>query len=163
MNRRDIIIGAIVLVLIVGLVLWVRGRAPKQTLTPTPSSQEQIERSFNLTLPEDVEKADLKDVSGGDGSGIATRKYENGNFTHMVLADLPDPAAGTFYEGWLVMGKMGDANFAFLSTGPLSVAKGGYLLEFESKTDYSDYKGVVITLEKVNDKTPETHILEGSF
>lgn len=163
MNRRDIIIGAIVLVLIVGLVLWVRGRTPKQTSTPTPSSQEQIEKSFNLTLPEDVEKADLKDVSGGDGSGIATRKYEEGTFTHMVLADLPDQAAGTFYEGWLVRGKMGDANFSFISTGAMSVAKGGYLLEFESKTDYSDYTGVVITLEKVNDKTPETHILEGSF
>ena len=58
---------------------------------------------------------------------------------------------------------MGDADFAFISTGPMSVAKGGYLLEFSSAIDYSDYKGVVITLEKVNDKTPETHILEGSF
>src|SRR3989344_8849197 len=150
MNRRDIIIGAVILILVVGAVLWFKGRGAKEVSTPTPISEEEIKSRFNLTIPEDVEKAQLKDVSGGNGSGIATRKYEDGRFTHMVLVDLPDPAVGTFYEGWLVRGKMGDADFAFISTGPMSVAKGGYLLEFSSAIDYSDYKGVVITLEKVN-------------
>lgn len=162
-NRRDIIIGVIVLILVVGAALWLRNRNTKDVMAPTVPIQEEIERSFNLTIPEDVDKADLKDVSGGNGSGIATRKYENGKFSHMVLADLPDPVAGTFYEGWLVRGKMGDDNFAFISTGMLRVAKGGFLLEFNSTTDYSNYMGVVVTLEKVNDKTPETHILEGAF
>ena len=164
MNRRDIIIGVVILVLVIGAVLWFRGRTSKEVMAPTTSSEEQIEKSFNLTIPEDVDKAELEDVSGRDGSGVATRKYENGTFSHMVLADLPDPAAGTFYEGWLVRGKMGDANFIYISTGKLTVAKGGYLLEFQSKTiDYSDYTGVVVTLEKINDGKPETHVLEGSF
>lgn len=163
MNRRDIVIGIVILALVVGAVLWFRGRTSKEVMAPTTSSEEQIEKSFNLTIPEDVDKAELKDVSGGNGSGIATRKFENGSFSHMVLADLPDPAAGMFYEGWLVRGKMGDANFAYISTGRMRVAKGGYLLEFNSSVDYSDYMGVVVTAEKVNDKMPETHILEGSF
>ncbi|MBI4157903.1 anti-sigma factor [Candidatus Woesebacteria bacterium] len=163
MNRRDIITGVIILVLVIGGFLWLRNRAPKEVTAPSTSNQENIERSFNLTIPDDVDTADLEDVSGGDGSAVATRKFENGTFTHMVLADLSDPAAGTFYEGWLVRGKMGDFDFAYISTGKLRVAKGGFLLEFKSAVDYSNYNGVVVTLEKVNDKTPETHILEGSF
>src|SRR3989344_8613432 len=163
MNRRDIIIGAVILILVVGAVLWFKGKGVKEVSTPTPISEEEIKSRFNLTIPEDVEKSQLKVVSGGNGSGISTRKYEAGRFTHMVLVDLPDPAVGTFYEGWLVRGKMGDANFAYISTGRMRVAKGGYLLEFNSGTNYSDYTGVVVTVEKVNDKTPETHVLEGSF
>ena len=163
MNRRDIIIGLVVLILIIGGVLWFRNRSSKKAMVPTTPTQEQIERSFNLTIPEDVDTAELRDVSGGTGSAVATRKFENGIFTHMILADLPDPALGTFYEGWLVMGKTGDSNFAFISTGTMRLAKGGYLLEFESMTDYSEYKGVVVTVEKTNDKAPETHLLEGSF
>lgn len=163
MNRRDIITGVIILVLVVGAFLWLRNRPSKEVSAPSTSTQENIEKSFNLTIPDDVETADLIDVSAGDGSGVATRKYENGTFNHMVLADLPDLTQGSFYEGWLVRGKMGDKDFAYISTGKLRVAKGGYLLEFESSVDYSNYTGVVVTLEKVNDKTPETHILEGSF
>lgn len=162
-NRRDIITGIIIIVLIVVAVLWFRNRSPKEVMAPSTQTQQKIEKTFNLTIPEDVDTAELTDVSGGDGTGIATRKYEKGTFSHMVLADLPDPMVGSFYEGWLVKGKMGDKNFTYISTGKLKVAKGGFLLEFESPINYSDYKGVVVTLEKVNDNSPETHILEGSF
>jgi len=166
MNRRDIVIGLVVLAVVVGAVYWTRSRQQASVVTspsPAPSIEESLESRFNLQIPEDVEKADLTDVSGGDGSGIATRKLEAGLFSHTVLADLPDPTPGTFYEGWLVRGREGEANFAFISTGKLGIAKGGYLLEFSSRTDYSDYTGVVVTSEKVDDKKPETHILEGSF
>lgn len=164
MKARDIVIGLIILAVVAGAIVAIRrARAPKTVPTPTPSIEQQLEKSFNFEIPDDVERADLRDVSGGTGSGIATRKYEAGRFSHTVLTDLPDPSAGTFYEGWLVRGKEGDSNFAFISTGKMRIAKGGYLLEFESGKDYSEYKGVVITLERVDDKKPETHILEGSF
>lgn len=156
MNRRDIVIGLIILALLGGVIYWLR--RPRESLEiPAPSVEEEIEETFKLTIPEDVEKATLEDVTGGQASGIATRKFENAIFTHMVLADLPDPEAGTFYEGWLVMGDN------VISTGKMRVAKGGYLLEFESTTDYSDYNKVVVTQERVFDNTPEEHVLEGSF
>ena len=164
MRTRDIVIGLIILAVLALAIVWIkRAKTAKTTPIPTPSVEEKIEKSFNFAIPEDVERANLTDVTGGTGSGLATRKYENGRFTHAVLADLPDPAPGTFYEGWLVRGKPGDSNFAFLSTGRMRVAKGGYTLEFESSRDYPDYKGIVVTLEKVDDKKPEKHILEGSF
>lgn len=158
MNRRDIVIGLIILAVLAGVVYFVRRpRGPTLPAIPTPSTEEKIEESFNVKIPEDVERAELTAVAGADGSGIATRKFETGVFTHTVLADLPEPEAGTFYEGWLVKG------LSFISSGEMRIAKGGYLLDFTSSVDYSDYNKVVITLEKVDDKKPETHILEGSF
>ena len=162
MRTRDIVIGLIILALLAVAIVWVR-RSRQTQEVPPPSVEEKIEKTFNFEIPDDVERADLRDVSVGTGSGIATRKFEGGRFTHVVLADLLDPTAGYFYEGWLVRGKEGDANFAFVSTGKMRVAKGGYLLEFNSSTDYSSYSGVVVTLERVDDRKPETHILEGSF
>jgi len=165
MNRRDIVIGLVILFALAGFIFFraKRETSPELIVPQTLSVEDKLEEAFNLQLPEDVEKVELNDVSGGDGSGIATRKFESGRFTHTVLADLPDPAVGSFYEGWLVRGNAGDANFAFISTGRMTLAKGGYILEFESQTNYSDYSNVVITSERVADTTPESHILEGSF
>lgn len=161
---RNIVIGLIVLLIIAGIVYWYRkAGTPELPPAPQPTFEETFEDRFNIQVPEDVDKAELRDVSGGDASGLATRKFESGKFTHAVLADLSDPAAGYFYEGWLVRGRQGDENFAYISTGRLTLAKGGYMLEFESSRDYSEYSEVVVTLEAVDDKKPEKHILEGSF
>lgn len=165
MNKRDVVIGLVILFALAGIIYFRAKRTLPQELTvpQTLSTEDTLEQKFGLILPEDVDRAELKDVTGGDGSGIATRKFENGRFTHTVLADLPEPAAGSFYEGWLVRGKEGDDNFAFISTGKMKLAKGGYLLEFGSSSDFTSYNNVVITQEKVFDAAPETHILEGSF
>jgi len=167
MKTRDIVIGLVIVVLLGGIFYWrrVKTQVPKEELKvpQTLSIQDQIEEKFNLKLPEDVEKAELKDVSGGSSSGIATRKFENQTFSHTVLADLPDPEQGKFYEGWLTKGEEGKEGFSIVSTGRMRQAKGGWLLELQTKTNYTDYKNVVVTLEEKVDKIPEKHILEGSF
>lgn len=160
MDRRDIVIGIIIIALLGGFIYFRQQRADEEEKLRVPqtlSVEDKIEDAFKVEIPEDVDKAELKDVAGEDTSAIATRKFENARFTHTVLADLPDPEMGSFYEGWLVK------EDEVISTGRFSVAKGGYLLEFSSNTDYSEYSDVVITLEKVADKNPEKHILEGSF
>lgn len=144
MKFRDIVIGAIVLGLLVGGALWIRNsRLNKQALTvTTPSIEEKIGETFNgLTIPEGVEKAELKDVSGGNGFGIATRTE--------VLADLPDPDRGEFYQAWI---EKGDQKILL---GKMRVAKGGYLIEYDGAR-YPGYDKVVVTLG-------EKRILEGSF
>ncbi len=164
MRKTDIVVGLIILAVLAGIIFWIR--KPKEELQvpeDMTTIEEEMENFFNIEIPEDAEKAQLKDVTGGDSSGIATRDQENGAFVHVVLADLPDPEGTDFYEGWLVRGKVGDDNFDFISTGKMIVAKGGYLLDFESKNDLSEYVGVVITLEEVADANPEAHVLEGSF
>lgn len=165
MKQREVIIGIIVVLLVAGVVYLRQRSRPKEEMQvpQTLSVEEELEQKFNLQIPEDVDKAELKDVSGGNTSGIATRKFENNRFTHTVLADLPNPDQGTFYEGWLVKGEVGQENFTLISTGRIKLAKGGWTLDFNSTINYSDHNNVVITLEKVADKTPEKHILEGSF
>ncbi len=166
MIRRDIIVAIIIILVLAGLIFLRKKPQPPKEETRVPetlSLEKEIEERFRLEIPEDVEKAELKDVSGGTSSGIATRKYESGKFTHTILADLPDPEKGSFYEGWLVRGEEGSADYSLVSTGRIRLAKGGYLLEFESATDYSDHKKVIVTLERVADKNPEKHILEGNF
>jgi hypothetical protein len=163
MKRKDIVIGLVVLAALAGIIFWFRKPKDEFKVPETPSVEEKMEEFFNVEIPEDIEKAQLKDVVGGDALGIATRSYENGIYVHVVLADLPDLEEGSFYEGWLVKGTEGDSDFDFISTGKMRLGKGGYILEFESSTDYIDYQGVVITQEETEDDTPEKHILEGAF
>jgi hypothetical protein len=163
MKRKDIVIGLIVLAALAGIIFWFRKPKDEFKVPEAPSAEEKMEEFFNVEIPEDIEKAQLKDVVGGDALGIATRSYENDVFVHVVLADLPDLEGGSFYEGWLVRGEEEDGDFDYVSTGKMRLGKGGYLLEFESSTDYIDYQGVVITQEETEDDTPEKHILEGTF
>lgn len=161
MKTRDIVTGLIVLVVLIAGVLLIRNARNKSLTTvpsPTPSIEQKVTQKFgNLTIPANADKADLLDVSGGPGMGEAVRTFENGKFTLTILADLPAPTKGYFYQGWMSNGT------GILSLGQLRIAKGGYLVDFTSTKDYSSYSKVIVTLEKTLNNTPETHILEGSF
>jgi hypothetical protein len=153
MGKREVFAGVFVILVLAGVIIGARKarNTPKvPAATPSPEAVEKIKKAFNFTIPSDVEKADLKKVGNIDGIGIATRKFQNGKFEFMVLVDLPVIQTGKPYEVWLE--KTGGDKF-FL--GNLRLAKGGYLLEFESGTDYSDYGKVRIVQER--------DILEGSF
>ena len=166
MNRRDIVIGVVIVVILAGIIYFRQKNQPQETPVTTPqtlSTQQQIQDKFNVQIPDDVDKAELKDVGGGTSSALATRKFENGTFTSEVLADLPDPAEGTFYQAWLSKGEEGQEGYSLVSLGKLVTAKGGYLVDYQSSTDYSDYPKVMVTLEKTLDNNPETTVLEGSF
>lgn len=166
MKSRDIVVGGIILALLSGAIyLRQRAQGPiDETRVPeTLSAEETFENKFNISIPDDVDKTELKDVRGGTGSGIATRKYENNTFTHSILSDLPDPEQGLFYEAWLIRGEEGSENYSLVSTGKLRLAKGGWTLDFQGTNDLTDHSKVIVSLEKISDKTIETKILEGSF
>lgn len=168
---RQRLFGAVILVLVgVGLVFYLRGGEKKEKGEVGEGDKVQVEevtrdlsRQLGVSVPEDVERTALSDVSGGSATGLATRKYESGRYEHTVLAALPDLSQGTFYEGWLVRGKEGEGDYSVVSTGKLRVAKSGYLLDFSSSNDLTDHPQVVVTLETKDDGKPEKHMLEGSF
>ena len=165
MKRRDIVIGLIILLLLAGFIyLRQRIKSEEEMIVPETLSSEQIfEDRFNIQIPEDVDKAELKEADGSGGSGLAIRKFEDGRFTHSVLVDLPDPEAGYFYEGWLAKGEDGEDDYSLISTGKLRLAKGGWMLDFTSSTDLSDHSKVIVSLEKTFDKNLEKKVLEGGF
>jgi hypothetical protein len=104
----------------------------------------------------------LEDVALGSvpRSGAAYILRSDNKLYHAVTAVLPDPPGTTFYEGWLVIKK---PTLKFISTGDMVKDKDGmYKLEFSSEEPYEGYNDVVITLEKIKDDTPETHVLDGT-
>lgn len=164
MKRKDVITGVIVLALLAGFLYY---RQKNQKVTPTVSetvsTEKTLEDKFKIEIPEDVDKAELKDVSGGSSSGIVTKDFSDAKFTSSVLVDLPTLNNGEYYQAWLVKGDVGAKDYSLIRLGTLKSAKGGYLLDFSGKTDYSDYNKVIVTKEIKLDGTPETTVLEGSF
>ncbi|MEK7203646.1 MAG: anti-sigma factor [Patescibacteria group bacterium] len=153
----------IVLIVVLGVVIFIFAdrkevgdlTAPQITPTATPTPVQGAMEKVR-------KQGELKDVSGGQGSGMAQTLFENGKFTHSVITLIPDPPSGKFYEGWLVK-KEGGKVVNFFSTGKMTKEGGAYILKFEDTKDYPEHNFVVITLEEVDDKKPEKHILDGDL
>lgn len=153
MGRKEVFVGLFVILVIFGVIFGVKKAKEvkvKPLNIPTPVTTQSLESKFNLTVPSDVEKINLQVAFGFEGMGVATRKFANGVFSHIIMADLLEPASGN-YQAWLIKD---DTNK--ISTGVLKLAKGGYLLEFSSNIDYSDYKKIEV---KLGDKI----VMTGSF
>lgn len=164
MQKRDLIIGATVLIVIAVIVFFIQRRkseivTPVPTATPTlEETQNSIENKFKVNIPEDADKAELKDAHGTGFSGIATREFKNGVYSITVLADLPDPDTGMFYQAWL-----SDGSGTSRLLGTLRMAKGGYLLDYTTSQDLRPLSSVAISLETKNDAKVEEVVLQGSY
>lgn len=161
MKKQDIVFGGLLLIIILIAYFYFKNQSnlsvPAEPI-PTVSLEEKVEGRFDAKLPENAEKTELKPTKPSDSFAAATREFEDGQFTLTILADLPDPESGKIYQAWLTVG-----DGQQLSLGTLRQAKGGWLLEYTSSTDYSAYNDVTITLEKTLDNTPEEVVLRGSF
>lgn len=153
-SKKDIIIGFIIIaVVIIGAYAFKRIKTSKVTVTPKPSPvsitfKKELEDNFKFNIPENTNSIELKDISGGNGRGLATNKE--------ILADIEDPIESHFYEGWL------ENNGQLISLGKLESAKGGWLLDYDG-TKYPSYKNIIVSLEKKFDNNIEKKVLEGSF
>lgn len=165
MKARDIVIGLVIVAFIGGAIFLSQKKESEEIIEAPESSstEERLEERFNVEIPENVDKTELKDVTGGTSSAIAIRKFENGKFSLTILADLLDPQGVMFYQGWLEKGDKDGENYSLVSAGKMTLAKGGWMLNFESNSDYSDYNKITVSLEKVSDSNLEEPILEGSF
>lgn len=165
MKSRDIVIGIVILAVLGGVIYYrQKNKALEETLVPqTLSIEEQIEDKFKVEIPDDASKTELTDVTSGNSSGIAIKSFTNGKFEASVLADLPEVSGGEFYQAWVVKGEKGSPDYSMVSLGKMKSAKGGWMIDFTSTTDYSGYSKFLVTKEKVFNNTPETTILEGSF
>jgi hypothetical protein len=172
MARRDVVIIILILLSVAGIIYFRQRTKPQEEMrvpeTLSSTTEQTLEQKFNLEIPDDVEKAELKDVSGGNASAIATRKFENNKFDQSLIADLPESEVGSFYQVWLYNGKLGELNTGvqnpeMRSAGKLRTTKAGWLLDYSSSQNLTNLNQVAVTKEKVDDNNPETQILEGSF
>lgn len=147
MNIKKIFVFILILIVIFfGVLLISRKNNKNKTLSPllnpTPSIEEQLKNKFNgMVIPLDSERIELKNVSGGEGMGIATKTE--------IIADLPDLEKGENYQALLSNGTK------TVLLGTMQALKGGYILEYNS-SKYPGYNKVLVV------KGAKT-ILEGSF
>jgi len=145
MGIKKILIYFVVIVAVIALFLYFRSKKTVNTLpviAPTPTIEQKIESKLKgFTIPTDAERIELKDVSGGDSFGIATRNE--------IMADLPEPTLGQYYQAYL------EKEGKTVVLGRMEEGKGGWIISYDSSRFPGYYKVIVMLGAK--------HILEGSF
>lgn len=160
-NRHWIAIAGVIL-LVVGF-LWWRGRtaAPESPITDEDIELEERVNRFledrGITLPEGVERVNLRDETGEGYAGVATRSLEVNGSQLTLIADLPDLDEG-WYEAWL-RGEDED----YRSLGRLRESKGGYIIDQLSTLDADEYRWIVISRETASVSEPTDVVLRGEF
>ena len=150
MNRRDIVVGLVLLAALAGAIFYFRSPNEEEEL-PVPetlSTEDELEQRFNIELPEELERAELEDQTGGNSSAIAARSYEDGVYELTLLADVPDGS----YTARLT----DEDEQEVRNLGSLRVAKGGYLFEYETSEDLTG-------LDTVEVLSGGEVVLQGSF
>lgn len=166
MNKRDIAIGAVILIVLLGAIYLLRSSGSDSSTNATPTAspisvEEKIESVFKVTIPENADKAELKGTENSDTSGIATRNLEKG-FSLTILADLPDPETGVVYKANLRKADSTKPEDA-VQLGTLKIAKGGWMIDYQSNTDLKDFKNVSVVQESSSDPKNTKIVLQGSF
>jgi len=106
-----------------------------------------------------TETAELVAIDGSNSSGVAYRLLFDG-LKHVVMAQMPDPADGSVYEGWLVQPEP----LQFFSTGVMRKNSDGYwVIIYDNNNPFKSYSKVIITEETIVDEKPERHVIEGDF
>lgn len=160
MKKNDIVVGAVVLVVFIAGILILRGTgnsdSASATPAPTQSTEEKFESSFKIDIPEDADKAELEGASGTSSTGIATREVGENQSTVTVLADLPELESGQVYKAYVAKAESEEK----MPLGSMRVAKGGWIVEYKTSNDLSEYKQIQVVRES---STENQVMLQGSF
>lgn len=168
----------VILFLFIIAVTIFRSRANSKEEKQIPTSDDMVEELVQDASSESAmrvketsrgipDNTELADVSGGAASAVSKRIFENGFFTHTILANgMPAIDTGKFhYQAWLVR----PYPFDFFETSEMSLnADGswGMIWVGESGETYDEFVDVLITLEPnddFDDNPSAEQVLKGSF
>lgn len=100
----------------------------------------------------------LSPVNGGNATGEVKSTYKSGNyFLTAEFTKLADPGA-SHYEGWIV--RKG-TSWHVINTGKVVKVAEKWMNTYASGTDLTDHTFYVLTLEKDDDPSPGSHVMEG--
>ena len=160
-----VVLVVVLVIIVIGILVWVFVvNKPSTTENVTVSENSTIEENNQATQAPASEEINLLAIAPYTGTATATRLFNDNIFTHTVTATTKDPAAGKFYEGWLVKKLPGPP--VFFSTGKMVKEGGVYKLTYTSDQNPVGYNQVVITEETEAsglDGKPEAHVFEGDF
>lgn len=146
MQNKQWLIGAAIVVALLGLVFW-RSRQARNDLAQTPveptQALEQRVNEFlqerNITLPEGAERVNLESKGAGNETGVVTLEKQDAATDMSVIAGLPELSVGS-YQAKLVDTDDGDQKVADSVLGTLTLNKGGYLLDTRVSHDITDFE-----------------------
>lgn len=169
-DKQNWLTVAAVVIVIGGLGLFLYRQSQQVTQEEPEVNQEQVQADqradqlvdeLDLEIPENAQRLNLRDVTGGSGAGVVTRQTDDASeeVDQALLVALPDPEPDTFYEAYAV-----SAEDETLYLGKLSSVKGGWRLDYQLNPEEAErYSIIRITQETSDDQVPETVILEGEF
>ncbi len=155
MNKRVITVAFVFIIIGVGYFLSRRNdNTPQMILepAPTPSVKNRIEEVFGSKATNN--KGEKLELALGNQMALITRSEDKSNIS--ILADF-ESSSGQDYYVWL------EKDSSYLSLGPLKVAKGGFIGEFNLDPIWQDFNHVIISRESGQKKEPSNKFLEGSF
>ncbi len=175
MTRTRLIVLLISTFLIVGCNNK-KAATPTPTPSPTEVTQEEINNvktelqkltgqatpTGNATPTTPAKETILKPQSGYEATGYASHSFADNKYTLTVLADLPQASSGQTYQAWLLQAPLGSDSQP-VKIGQLKIAKSGYMLDYSSTTDMTQYKYFVISQETDNDNQIQTPVLTGQI
>lgn len=155
MDKRILLVVAAIVILGGGYYFWSQNdNTPKISPepTPTPSVRNRMEEVFGSSVVSgEGEKLEL---SRDDQMALVTRSEDKTSLS--ILADLEDPGEETYFS-WL------QKEDGYLLLGSLREAKGGFVGEYNLRSDWQDANHVVVSRESEQGETPSNKFLEGSF
>ncbi len=147
----------IILVSVLGLYLGMKWWNSQTANMPQPALTEGLsvdERGESLLKQFGLNKDRSAQLKGtGEGYGVVRWSEDKKSMT--VVADLPLLSRGV-YQVWSK-----DAQNVLTKLGTMRYSKGGYVLDYSSKTNLPSTLSVVVSKEMKNDGNLEEKVLDG--
>lgn len=140
-------------------VLGLGGNTTPEAPEITPPAGPSPSPTASLSPNQQVAVLEPLGEASGDVTGEAARSTAGGRFVLAVSAALPDPAADSFYEVFLIH-PVSQTQF---SAGKLVKVGDRWVMTLDQARDASDYRQVIVTSESKDDGTPEDTVLTGQF
>jgi hypothetical protein len=162
-HQRSIIIIIVVLVILalVGMVVIFSGQSNQQSNERNEDAQVVVTPGKTAeTITEETKKGKLTPALGYESAtGEAFIISGDAGITNVtILSLLPEPVTGTHYEAWLVH----DTDETdIISLGVMEQHETTFLMGYQTEENIEPYNTVRITVDTIQDSTPETPVMEG--
>src|SRR3989344_3818398 len=135
---------------------------PVDDSTSNQSSQNTTGQELSLpkNLPENLKVQTLTSKDNQNKDDATFIAYVDGNkLTVVIEAKLPEPASKEHYAAWLVKNSVQ----GYFNLGKLEKVNNNFGISTSLDGGFSEYKTAIVTLETLEDNTPEKVILEGTI
>ncbi len=150
MQNKQWLLGAAVVVALLGLVFWrsrqARNDLAQTTVEPTQALEQRVNEFLqerNITLPEGAERVNLESKGAGNETGVVSVQKQETATELSVIAGLPEVSEGT-YQAKLIDTDAGDQKALDITLGSLHLNKGGYLLDTSVSQDVADFEVIQV-------------------